>query len=309
MPWRAAEPRRLVEESAVLLPGPWQHRWVSANGIRLHVAEAGDGPLLVLLHGFPQFWWAWRHQMPALAAAGYRVVAPDLRGYGASDKPPRGYDVPTLADDVVGLVRALGYQRAHLVGHDWGGLLALTVAVQEPGVVDRLALLGTAHPLALRDRIAAVTGGQLAAIRLMGAFQLPWRPERWLVADDAAAVGRLLRDWGGPGYPDAEAEQRYRQAMQILFVPNRAFEYFRWAFRSRVRPDGHRYTRMMAVPPPVATLQIHGVLDRWVLPGTARASGRYLSAPYEWHLLPDVGHFVAEEAADQVTGLLLDFVS
>src|SRR5207249_12097458 len=104
--------RRLVEESTTLVEGPWTHRDISANGIHLHVAELGSGPLVVLLHGFPEFWWAWRHQLVDLADAGWRAVAPDLRGYGASDKPPRGYDAMTLAADVAGLIRALGERDA-----------------------------------------------------------------------------------------------------------------------------------------------------------------------------------------------------
>src|SRR5258705_12123731 len=104
----------------------WTHAQVDVGEVRLHVVEAGKkgGPLVVLLHGFPEFWWAWRHQLPALAGAGYRAVAMDLRGYGASDKPPRGYDTGTLSADVAGVVRALGQNRAVIVGHDWGGWLA-----------------------------------------------------------------------------------------------------------------------------------------------------------------------------------------
>ena len=112
------------DATSVLLPGPWTHRDISANGVRLHVAEAGTGPLVLLLHGYPQFWWTWRHQLTALADAGFHAVAPDLRGYGASDKPPRGYDLPTLAADIAALVRALGEQDAVLVGHDWGACSA-----------------------------------------------------------------------------------------------------------------------------------------------------------------------------------------
>ena len=105
------------------LPGPWRQHFVSANGIRLHVVEQGAGPLVVLLHGFPEFWWAWRHQLPGLAERGFRVAAIDLRGYGESDKPPRGYDLWTLAGDVSGLIGALGETRAAVVGHGWGGLI------------------------------------------------------------------------------------------------------------------------------------------------------------------------------------------
>src|SRR3712207_376699 len=103
------------DATSVLLPGPWTHRDISCNGVRLHAAEAGSGPLVLLLHGFPQFWWTWRSQLTSLADAGFHVVAPDLRGYGASDKPPRGYDLPTLSADVAALVRALGEQDAVVV--------------------------------------------------------------------------------------------------------------------------------------------------------------------------------------------------
>ena len=115
------------EDDDVVLPeGPWTHRQVAANGARFHVVEAGEGPLVLLLHGFPMFWWTWRRQLPALAEAGYRAVAMDLRGYGGSDKTPRGYDPFTLSGDVAGVVRSLGSATATLVGHGWGGLLAWT---------------------------------------------------------------------------------------------------------------------------------------------------------------------------------------
>ena len=126
----------------VRVAGPWTHRDVSANGIRLHVAELGEGPLVLLLHGFPEFWWSWRHQLTSLAEAGYRAVAVDLRGYGDSDKPPRGYDGFTLAGDVAGLVKALGAQRAHLVGHAWGGAAGVDGRrhASAPGLVDLRAV-------------------------------------------------------------------------------------------------------------------------------------------------------------------------
>src|SRR3954451_7558308 len=144
---------RHTEPSALRIDGPWAHRDVHANGIRLHVAETGEGPLVLLLHGFGQFGWTWRHQLTALSAAGYRAVAVDLRGYGDSDKPPRGYDAWTLAGDVAGLVRALGERRAHLVGHAWGGMLAWTAAALHPRLVESVTVLGAAHPLALRAAI------------------------------------------------------------------------------------------------------------------------------------------------------------
>ena len=299
--------RRLVEESAVLLEGPWAHRDISANGIRFHVAEAGVGPLVVLLHGFPQFWWAWRHQLVALSDAGLRAVAPDLRGYGASDKPPRGYDAYTLSADVNGLIRALGEQEAVIVGHGWGGVLAMALARLYPDAVRSVAVLGTAHPLALRAEALRSPAGQGRRSAYGLRFQLPWAPERWLVSEDAENVERLLRRWGGPGYPDPTSAARYREAMQILYAPHRALEYHRWVVRSQLRPDGHRFARMMAAAATQPTVQIHGELDGCILPATARMGARYSSGSYEWVPVPKAGHFVHEEAPDLVSGELVSW--
>ena len=150
--------------ASIYLAGPWSHRSVTANGTRFHVAESGDGPLVLLLHGFPEFWWTWRHQLSSLSAAGFRAVAPDLRGYGASDKPPRGYDLVTAASDAAGLVRSLGEANAIVVGHDWGGLIAWTMATYYPKVVRRLAIVSMPHPLRLR---AAVLAAPLAQAKSM----------------------------------------------------------------------------------------------------------------------------------------------
>src|SRR5215467_7279306 len=139
--------------SPIYADGPWSHRTVTANGTRFHIAEAGEGPLVLLLHGFPQFWWAWRRQLAPLAAAGFRAVAMDLRGYGASDKPPRGYDTVTLAADVAGVIRALGEPNAVVVGHDWGGWLAWSMPALAPAVTRAVAIASMAHPLEMRSAL------------------------------------------------------------------------------------------------------------------------------------------------------------
>jgi pimeloyl-ACP methyl ester carboxylesterase len=276
----------LPDATSVLLPGPWTHRDISANGVRLHAAEAGEGPLVLLLHGFPQFWWAWRAQLTGLAAAGFRVVAPDLRGYGASDKPPRGYDLPTLSADVAALVRALGEQDAVVVGHDWGGLLAWTTAAL--------------HPRSQRHALRHALG-----------FQLPRLPERRLTRADDDPVAELMRRWAGPAWTQtadfAEAVGRYRSAARIPQAAYGAMEYYRWAGRSQVRPDGLRYARRMAAPISAPTLQLHGEHDRYILPGTAEDSGRYVAGAYEWRVLPGLGHFLPEEAPDEVTAAIAEW--
>lgn len=299
-----------TDESVVLVDGPWAHRQVSANGVRFHVVELGRGPLILLLHGFPQFWWCWRRQIPSLVGAGFRVAAPDLRGYGGSDKPPRGYDAYTLSADVAGLVRALGERDAVLVGHDWGGLLAWSVATLHPQVVRRLAVVSMPHPLRLRSALVRNAGGQLRASWYVAAFQLPGIAEHLLTRNDAAFVSRLLRDWSVPGpFPDEESERRYREAMTIPAVAHCALEYYRWAVRSIVRPSGVRYARLLATRVRAPTLHLHGALDPCLLPSTAAGCGRYVDGPYDYRLLPDCGHFPAEEAPQLLAQTLAGWAS
>ena len=298
----------MVGADNVFVDGPWSHRELSANGTRFHVAEMGDGPLVVLLHGFPQFWWSMRHLIEDLAHAGYRAVAPDLRGYGASDKPPRGYDAFTLASDVAGMIRALGARNAVVVGHDLGGLAAWATATLHRGPVRALAVLAAPHPLRFRAAVLSEPRGQLAASMHLLSFQRPWLPERELVADDAQRVGHLLHAWSAPGWPDPATEHRYRTQMQIPHVAHSALEYYRWLLRSQLRPDGIRFARAMRAPVGVPTLQLHGALDGCTLPRTAAGSGRYVGGPYTWRMIEDAGHFLPEESPKATSALLLHWL-
>ncbi|GIH70264.1 alpha/beta fold hydrolase [Sphaerimonospora thailandensis] len=297
------------DESLVRVDGPWTHREVHAGGTRFHVVEAGEGPLVLLLHGFPQFWWTWRHQLVSLPAAGYRAVAVDLRGYGASDKPPRGYDLPTLAVDAAGLVRALGETGAIVVGHDWGGLLAWTMGVHDPKVVRRLVPVSAPHPLRLRAALFGEPFGQLKASRYALGFQLPLLPERRLTARGGARVGRLIRRWAGPEWPSDEATRTYQEALRIPGVAHCALEYYRWFARSQFRPDGLRYARRMRTEIEAPTLQLHGALDRCLLPRTAQGSSRYVAAPYQWRLIEGAGHFPHEERPDRFDADLIAWLA
>ena len=294
----------------VWVPGPWTHREVSANGVRLHVAEAGAGPLVLLLHGFPEFWWSWRHQLTTVAEAGYRVVAPDLRGYGASDKPPRGYDPVTLAADAAGLVRALGERDAVVVGHDWGGQVAWTMATQHPRTVRRLVVLSAPHPRRLRWALLTEPRGQsrIAARHLLP-LQLPRRGETLLTRHAGEYVARLLSEWSGPVWrrtaDHSEARRRCAEAIRIPAAAHCALESHRWLVRSLVRPDGLRYGRLMQQPITAPTLQLHGTADPFLLPATAQGSGRWVAAPYEWRLMDRIGHFPHQEAPDLVSGEIL----
>ena len=296
------------DSAVVLVEGPWTHRTVRAYGIALHVAELGNGPLVLLIHGFPQFWWAWREQMIELAAAGLRAVAVDLRGYGASDKPPRGYDVPTLAADMAALVPALGERDAMVVGSDLGGLLAWTMAARHPKVVRSLALVGAAHPLRLRAAVARDRAQRRASGYALRTFQVPRRPEH-LLARDSIWVRHLYDAWSGPVWQQTPGYvatvERYAEAMRIHPVAYCASEYFRWLVRSLIRPDGRRYADSLQALIDVPVLQLHGEADRCVLLRTVQGSDAWVSGSYEWRALPGVGHFPHDEVPDEVSGELV----
>jgi pimeloyl-ACP methyl ester carboxylesterase len=296
------------DSSIALVEGPWTHRTVRGNGIAMHVAELGTGPLVLLLHGFPQFWWAWHRQLVELAGAGFRAVAVDLRGFGASDKPPRGYDAPTIAADLAALVTSLGEQQAIVVGNDLGGLHAWTMAAEHPEVVRSLVLLGAAHPLRLRAAIVRDRQQRRASAYALRTFQLPRWPET-LLTRDGRWVRELFDTWTGPrwrGTPGYLADvERYAEAMRVHPVAFCAAEQFRWLVRSLPRSDGRRFAASLRRPITAPVLHLHGDFDTCVLPSTARGSGRYVTGMYEYRVLDGVGHFPHNEVPELVSGELV----
>ena len=285
---------------------------MSANGIRLHVAECGDGPLVVLLHGFPEFWYAWRHQLVGLAERGFRAVAVDLRGYGDTDKPPRGYDLWTLAGDVAGLVPALGEDRAAIVGHGWGGVVGWTVAALHPRRVHALVVVAAPHPLAIRRAAAREPRSQGRAVAAVAGFQVPRWPERALQVDEGARIERIMRRWAGAGWVRtadfAGAAARYREAVRIPGVAYCSMEYYRWAVRSQFRAEGRRFAVAVARPAEVPVLGLHGADDPWLLPRTAAASTPWAGGRHTLELLPGLGHFPHEEQPAAMTARIADFL-
>ena len=309
-PWSA--PPSVVDSSALLVEGPWVHRFVPANGARFHVALAGpddrDAPLVVLLHGLPEFWWAWRHQLVSFAAAGYRVAAMDVRGTGASDKPPQGYDVPTLARDVAGVIRSLGSDRAVVVGQGLGGEIAWAMPAFAPDVTRAIAPLSAPHPLHARSE--PLSGLRPRAVGRAAYFQLPLLPERSLIRSDL--VVKLLREWGARGWTTLEIEETYRRAVRVPFAAHSAMEQARWLARSGPRMDGQRYAAALRSAPDVPVLQLHGGLDGCRGASSAAATGRLLERlgdGYRFELLPTVGHFLGEEAPERVDALLLPWLA
>ena len=204
------------------------------DDVKLHYVEAGDGPLVVLLHGFPEFWYGWRLQIAPLAAAGFRVVAPDLRGYNLSSKPDgvAAYTADKLAADVRDLIRERGAESALLVGHDWGGSAAWTAAMNHPEVVDRLAILNAAHPRKLNEGLRHPS--QLARSWYFFYFALPDLPERHVRAKDWEFFQHFLRD-AQPPYTKEEID-RYIEAWSQEGAAAAMINYYRAAVRRRRAP-------------------------------------------------------------------------
>ena len=294
-------------DAVIRATGPWQHRDLAANTARFHLVEAGEGPLVMLLHGFPMFWWTWRAQITPLVDAGFRVVAMDLRGYGGSDHTPHGYDPMTLAADVNGVIRALGEKQAYIVGHGWGGLLAWAMGAMYPESVLGIVPVSMPHPARLR-RAVLKDVVQRRAMNYMFAFQLPFWPEHDLTRDDAAKVEEILREWSGSEWPDAETAAVYRAAMLGHASAHCALEYHRWAFRSVPRSDGRRFARLMRSTVHAPVLQVHGELDRSISEQSARGSEEHVWGDYQFRVMAGVGHFPHEEAPAEFNALLVDWL-
>jgi epoxide hydrolase 4 len=287
-------------------PGPAvpepRFRYVQTNGLRLHVAEAGppDGPLVLLLHGFPEFWYGWRHQLPALARAGYRVWAPDQRGYNLSDKPRgRGsYALDSLVEDALGLIDAAGSARACVAGHDWGGAVAWRLAERFPERVDRLAVLNCPHPRAMTRRLRRDVA-QLARSWYMLAFQVPWLPEIAGRTGDWALVTRALLTSSRPGTFSRHDLDRYRAAWSRPGAFTAMLHWYRALWHSQSAARG---AAGVAVP----TLIVWGARDSFLRAVLAEDSLGYCAdGRLEW--IAEATHWVQHEEPARINALLTEF--
>lgn len=289
---------------------PITPRSIPLPGLRMQVLEAGpaDGPLVLLLHGFPELSESWRGVLPRLAEAGFRAVAPDLRGYGGTDRPEGGYDLDTLAGDVVQLARHLQPDRpVYLVGHGWGGLIAYHVAAMYPEVVERLAVVNAPHPERMVRELW--NPAQLVRSWYVFFFQLPYLPERLLSARGGALVPRILRRWMVD--PSRVAPGRLAEYEAHFSTPEAAraaINYYRALFRRTIDPRRARHSR----PYPrirAPFLLIWGERDPGLRKELTQGLEPYFELKPMVHRLPEEGHFMPLEAPEKVAALLIEHFS
>jgi epoxide hydrolase 4 len=273
--------------------------YANVGDVQLHYVEAGDGQLVLLLHGFPEFWYGWREQIQPLVSAGYRVVAPDLRGYNLSSAPEgfRAYTADKPAEDIRGLIHELGETSAIVVGHDWGGTVAWTLAMNHPEVVDRLAILNAAHPRKLNEGLKSPR--QLLRSWYFFYFQTPWLPERRARRWHWRFFKRFLRDARPPH--TAEELDHYVEAWSQPGVVRAMIDYYRAAVRLGSKQEIRRVT--------APTLVIWGQRDRYLGPKLAEPHHEDVPNLDRVERLPNASQWVHHDEAERVNELLLDFIT
>lgn len=285
----------------LLQPG-WKSGKRQVNGMSLHVVEAGpaDGPLLILLHGFPEFWWAWRHQITPLAEQGYHVVVPDMRGYNESDAPQdvASYRLDVLVADVLALAGGFGAERFRLVGHDWGAIVAWAVGASHPERLERLAVMDGPHP-DLWAKQALKHPTQALRSTYVALFQLPWLPEATLGALDFAGLRGMIQGSGRSDTLEPGAIDHYAEAWGHPGSLTGMLNYYR-ALRQRPSPD----TPARITPP---TLILWGENDVFLERHVAEAA-QALCDDARLTIIGGATHWLHLEEPGQVNGALVRFL-
>lgn len=280
-----------------------EHSTIETNGIRLHVVQTGpkSGVPVVLLHGFPEFWYGWRKQIPALVEAGCRVIVPDQRGYNLSDKPEgvKAYSVYTLVDDIIGLIDALGYEKVNLVGHDWGAGVAWTLAILHPERLQRLSIMNVPHPAVMR-RFLMRDFEQMRRSWYVFLFQLPWLPEAGMKRDNWRGAERSLRGSSKLNSFTDEDIMKYKEAWSQPGAMTSMLNWYRAMIRHTPRPPADLRIK-------VPTLMMWGMQDFALSHRMARPSMDYVDDG-NLILFPEASHWVHLDAAEEVNHYLIDFI-
>jgi pimeloyl-ACP methyl ester carboxylesterase len=268
------------------------------DGVDIHYEVTGEGPPVVLLHGFPDSSRLWRHQVPALAGAGFRVIVPDMRGYGASAKPADvdAYNILHLVADVGAVLADAGAMQSHVVGHDWGAAVAWALASVAPDVVDRLAVLSVGHPSTFRGAAGQLDLDQLEKSWYMLLFQFAGVAEEWLSADKWAN----FRAWGR--HPDTDEVIAEIEANSSL-TPGLNY------YRANLNPETFVGPALVLPPVQAPTMGVWSTGDFALTEGQMTRSAEHVAGPWRYERVEGPGHWMQLEAAEGVSRLLIDFLS
>lgn len=286
----------------ILRPTDFQTQFLLVDGLRMHLATAGTegAPLVLLLHGFPEFWYSWRHQIKALADAGYRVVAPDQRGYNLTDKHGP-YDVFQLSDDIANLIHKLGYEQAHaVIGHDWGGVVTWTFGGRYPKLLEKLVVCNVPHPATLTKSLRSVYLPQILKSWYMTFFQLPEIPERILAQDHYRGLAeQLFRETKGK-----VTREEIAYFVEAWSQPGAIGGGINW-YRALYRKFAEIARTDLRIHVP--SLLIWGEDDNYLTKQTAEWTRESVD-DLEIHYLPGVSHWVQQEAPETVNSYILNFL-
>lgn len=260
------------------------HGYADSNGVKIHYAKLGSGPLVVMIHGFPDYWYSWRHQMEGLADR-FTVVAIDQRGYNLSDKPAgvENYDLRLLVGDVVAVIKHLGQEKAIVVGHDWGGMVAWQVAMNVPQVVDRLIILNLPHPRGL-SRELAHNPEQQANSAYARRFQVD--------GAEKALTAEGLAGW----VKDPAARKKYVEAFGRSDF-GAMLNYYKRNYPREPYAEDTSPVKKIAMP----VLMFHGLKDTALLSPALNGTWDWMAQDFTLTTVPDAGHFVQADAAELVT--------
>lgn len=280
-----------------------QHHYARVNGVRVHYVDAGSGPPVVLLHGFPETHRSWDVTWPTLVEHGYRVIAPDLRGYGYSARPADGYDLDTLSDDIAALIEHLELGPTRVIGHDWGGAIAWQVATRHASRVARAIILDCPHPVLLAEALRS-NRNQLRRSWYMFFFQLPLLPKLWLLAGRGRHLASMWRDGPLAGRAPRATVDAQRESLRSLSRLSAPLAYYRTAFRTNAAglllgqpPSGYS---KIEVPVTLIWGAEDSCLGQELIAGHERFTHQL-----RVHVIPEAGHFVHQEAPELVNPLLL----
>lgn len=279
----------------------WQHEFMVSNGIRLHYVTAGSGPLMLMLHGFPEFWYSWRYQIPVFAQH-YRVVALDLRGYNDSDKPPEtsAYVMDELLKDVVGVIRGLGYNHCILVGHDWGGAIAWYLAEAYPDLVERLIVMNIPHPAKFLEGLRSPQ--QLLRSWYIFGFQLPFLPEWGFQWNNYQAIANAFVNMAVNKQTFSPADlEAYKNAAAKPGALTSAINYYRNAIPSFLR---FKTWNVLEIP----TLMIWGEQDTALGKELTYGTEAYVKN-LTLHYIPNCSHWVQQEQPELVNQYMSEFLA